>query len=179
MDPGERAGEPPTPVKGPSLLDREPGVVSLFALENITLIVWHAQPTERAVDRLRQTTERRRKQYPNGISVIHLVKGGIVLPDMPTREAFVRLMKSSNNALACVAVIVGGTGFWASAARSLVTGLRVLARGEFDMRLHGDISEVVKWLPEKHAARTGVSVDAAQLSGALQAIESDHHALAS
>lgn len=152
----------------PPLLDNEPGVVSLYAAENITLIVWHDQPNERAVDRLHRVTERRRKQYPNGISTIHLVKGNLTLPDQPTRDAFVRLMKSSNSALACVAVVVGGSGFWASAARSLITGLRVLARGSFDMRLHGDTTEVTKWLPEKHAARTGVHVDAAQLSEALQ-----------
>ena len=146
-------------------------MVSLYGAENITLIVWHGQPTEHAVDRLHRITERRRKQFPNGISVVHLVKGNIALPDPPTREAFVRLMKSSNGALACVAVVVGGAGFWASAARSLVTGMRVLARGQFDMRLHGDIAEVVKWLPEKHAARTGVHMDSAQLAHALRFVE--------
>jgi hypothetical protein len=158
----------------PPLLDSEPGVVSLYAAENITLIVWHDQPTERAVDLLARVTERRRKQYPNGISTIHLVKGNLALPDQPTREAFVRLMKSSNSALACVAVVVGGSGFWASAARSLITGMRVLARGSFDMRLHGDIAEVVKWLPEKHAARTGLHMDPAQLSEALEFVFAAH-----
>lgn len=146
-------------------------MVALYGFENITLIVWQAQPTERAVERLQAVTDKRRKQFPHGISVIHVVKGNIALPEQGTREAFVRLMKSSNGVLACVAVVVGGSGFWASAARSLVTGLRVLARGEFEMRLHGEISEVVKWLPEKHAARTGVQVEPAQLSQALQFAE--------
>ena len=151
-------------------------MVSLYGFDNITLIVWHAQPNERAVDRLHRLTERRRKQFPGGISVIHLVKVDIALPDQPTRDAFVRLMKTSNGALACVAVVVGGAGFWASTARSMVTGMRVLARGQFDMRLHGESSEVVKWLPEKHAARTGVQVDAALLEKALQQIEAEHDA---
>jgi hypothetical protein len=169
VEASERPGAPPA--SEPSLLEREPGVVSLYAFDNITLIVWHAQPNERAVDRLHRVTERRRKQYPNGISTIHLVKVDISLPDQPTRDAFVRLMKSSNGALACVAVVVGGAGFWASTARSMITGMRVLARGQFDMRLHGEISEVVKWLPERHAARTGVHVDAVQLGRALHAID--------
>ena len=171
MDASERPGAPPA--DEPTLLDREPGIVSVYGFENITLIVWHAQPTERAVDRLHRVTERRRKQYPNGISVIHLVKVDIALPDQPTRDAFVRLMKSSNGALACVAVVVGGAGFWASTARSMITGMRVLARGQFDMRLHGEISEVVKWLPERHAARTGMHVEPAHLSRILHQIEAE------
>mgnify|MGYP003471438812 CR=1 FL=1 len=146
-------------------------MVWVYGFENITLIVWQAQPTERAVERLHAVTEKRRKQFPHGISVIHLVKGNIALPEQATRDAFVRLMKVTDGVLACVAVVVGGTGFWASAARSLVTGLRVLARGEFEMRLHGEIAEVVKWLPEKHAARTGVHVESSQLSQALHFVE--------
>ena len=172
MDSSESPVAAPTQLADPTLLDHEAGVVSLYGAENITFIVWHGQPNEHAVDRLHRITERRRRQFPNGISVVHVVKGNIALPDQTTREAFVRLMKSSNGALACVAVVVGGTGFWASAARSLITSLRVLARGEFDMRLHGEIAEVVKWLPERHAARTGVHMDAAQLAHVLRFVES-------
>jgi len=151
-----------------SELDCEPGIATLFELANITIVAWHGQPNEHAVDRLRRATEIRRRQYPTGLSVIHLVKGEISLPDAATRQAFVRLMQTSNAALACVAVVVGGAGFWASTARSLVTGMRVLARGAFDMRLHGTVDEVVAWLPAKHAAKTGFAISTTQLEAALR-----------
>jgi hypothetical protein len=164
----ERRGER-TPIKASlAELDQVPGVVRVFELANITIVVWHGQPIEAAVECLARTTERRRRQYPEGLSVIHLVKGDITLPDAETRQAFVRLMKSSNDVLACVAVVVGGTGFWASTARSLITGMRVLARGAFDMRLHGTIHEVVGWLPAKHAEKTGFVIAPAQLATSLE-----------
>lgn len=144
---------------GLTLLGSDPGTVSFFALENITVVLWHAKPYPGAVDQLARVSERRRKQNPHGVSVIHLVQGSQwELPDAPTRDAFVRLMKAGEGKLAAVSVVVGSSGFWASAVRSLVTGLRVLARGSFDMGLHGSISEVVGWLPARHSARTGITI---------------------
>jgi hypothetical protein len=111
--------------------DRYPGVVSLLELANIAVVVWTGQPTPAAVDRLFRATERRTREHSESFSVIHPVAGDITLPDTATRQAFVRLMKSSGSSLACVAVVVGGTGFWASTARSLITGMRVLERRNF------------------------------------------------
>ncbi|MET0386370.1 MAG: hypothetical protein ABW321_10450 [Polyangiales bacterium] len=157
--------------KLPTLLDADPGVVSVIGYENINIVVWRAQPTPEAVELVQRVAQRRRRQHPNGISAVHLVKGEITLPDAPTREAFVRLMKGADGSVHCVAVVVAGSGFWASSARSLITGMRVLARGGFDMGLHGDVDEVVKWLPAKHEARTGVHIDPGQLAAVLRSAE--------
>jgi hypothetical protein len=151
-----------------TLLDAEPGSVTLYAHENITIIVWWGPASTLAVQRLHRITEQRRKQHPQGLSVIHIVKGDLVLPDQETRDAFVRLMRDSDTALAAVAVVIGGGGFWASALRSVITGMRVLARSAFEMRLHGNIDEVLKWLPDKHAKRTGVVIDKDRLRRALE-----------
>lgn len=160
---------------GLTLLGTDPGLVSFFAFENITIVVWHGKPTPASVDALTRISEKRRKANPHGVSVIHLVQGQWELPDSPTRDAFVRLMKDGDGQLAVVSVVIGGSGFWASAVRSLVTGLRVLARGSFDMGLHGEISEVVSWLPAKHTARTGIAVKADQLERVLTFAQSYVH----
>jgi hypothetical protein len=162
-----QASPPALTSDGVTLLGSDPGMVSFFAFENITIVVWHGKPNPGSVDQLTRVSERRRKANPHGVSVIHLVQGQWELPDSATREAFVRLMKDGDGQLAVVSVVIGGSGFWASAVRSLVTGFRVLARGSFDMGLHGEISEVVSWLPARHTARTGVAVKSEQLERVL------------
>jgi hypothetical protein len=144
------------------------GIVSFLAYENVTIIVWHATPEADAVERLRLISERRRKHYPMGVSAVHLVKGQFELPDGPTRDAFVRVVREGEGALAAVAVVISGSGFWASAVRSLLTGVRVVARGSFDMGLHTSLEECIKWLPAKHSARTGITLPLDRLERALR-----------
>jgi len=132
----------------------------MLAYENVTIVIWHAMPGPESVERLRVVSARRRQQYPHGLSVVHIIKGQFELPDAPTRDAFVRLVKEAEGALLVLAVVITGMGFWASAVRSLVTSIRVLSRGSFDLGLHSSIEEVVRWLPGKHSQRTGTPLAA-------------------
>jgi hypothetical protein len=148
-------------------LDTEPGRFSFWALHNLTIAVWRDQPTRDALLRLQQAAEPRAKQYPAGVSDVHVVVGRIAFPDEHTRQALIRISKLAVPHLAAVAVVVGGTGFWASTMRSLITGIRVLLPGTFEMALFGTTDELVRWLPEVHTKRTGQRVDAAALRHAL------------
>jgi hypothetical protein len=76
-------------------------------------------------------------------------------------------MKQNAEQVACIAVVAGGTGFWASAFRSFVTGLRWLAPRSFEIRLHGTIEEVARWLPAEHLKLTGVKLDPMRLQRLL------------
>jgi hypothetical protein len=159
---------PPAATAELTLLDSEPGVVTVYAHGNITIIVWWGRASPQAAQRLHRVTEQRRKQHPEGLSAIHIVKGDVVLPDQATRDALVRVMKDSDTSLAALAVVIGGGGFWASALRSVITGMRVLSRSAFELRLHGTIDEALAWLPDKHAQRTGVAVDKDRLRHSLE-----------
>jgi hypothetical protein len=159
---------PSTPTESPTLLDAEPGRFSFWALHNITIAVWHDQPTRDAVLRLQQAAEARAKLHPEGVSDVHVVVGPIALPDDHTRQALIRISKLAVPYLAAVGVIVGGSGFWASTMRSLITGIRVLLPGTFEFGLFGTTEELVRWLPGVHAKRTGLQLDAAVLKRALE-----------
>lgn len=148
-------------------LGGEPGVVSFYGFENITIVVWHAKPTLTAAQHLSRVSIRRRAEFENGISVIHLVQGTFEMPDSPTRDAFVKLLRDGGGKLAVLCVIVGTGGFWASALRSLVTGLRVLSRGTFDLGLHVDVRAGVDHLTPRHLTQTGVPIDPEQLFSEL------------
>lgn len=149
------------------LLDGEPRRFSFWGWRNVDVIVWWAQADAAAVARLGQLTAQRRVQYPRGVSDIHVVKGNIGLPDAQTRQGLVQLMREVAPYMAALAVVVGGDGFWASTMRSLITGMRVLAPRSYDMRLHGKLSDVISWLPEVHARRTGVTLDPQALLAVL------------
>jgi hypothetical protein len=145
----------------------EPGVVSLYGYENITIIVWHAKPTLAAAQHLARVSQRRRAEFAHGISAVHLVQATFEMPDGPTRDEFVRLLRDGGGKLAVLCLIVGEGGFWASALRSLITGLRVLSRGSFDIGLHTDISEAVEYLHPRHLAKTGVAISGEQFTRVL------------
>ena len=53
-------------------------------------------------------------------------------------------MKSQANRFGAVAVVIGGSGFLASAVRSFLTGLRLVSPRTFDFRLHGKTSEILE-----------------------------------
>ena len=81
------------------------------------------------------------------------------------------MMKTEADHFGAVAVVICGSGFVASAVRSFLTGLRLVAPSTFDFRLHGKTFEVLKWFPAAHFSRTGQTVDTIRLSRVLSGFE--------
>ena len=166
------------PTKRPSypcILERVaayPGVVTISGWRNVRIVSWVAQAIGPAVEEVHRAMDRS-QSFPQ-YSWVHLIRDKLPLPDARARDGFVRMMRDRSSELACVAVVVGGTGFWASAMRNAVIGLRVFAPGKFDLRLHGSIDEVVTWLPNAHQRKTQVELPATALRELLmqaQALE--------
>jgi hypothetical protein len=147
----------------PIVLDSEPGAFTFGAWKNVFIGIWEAQATTSAVDRMGRATALLNEVYPGGRSTIHYVAHGAELPTADVRRHFVDALNRNAETLACVAVVVVGTGFWTSALRSFVTGLRWLAPRSFDFRMNKTSEEVAKWLPVEHAKRTGVQLDRRRL----------------
>lgn len=147
-----------------------PGVVVLRGLANLTLCTWHGQATGRAAELVTQTMDRpelrgRRQSF------IHVIHTGLPLPDAEARQVFMNTMKERANDLACVAVVVLGTGFWASAMRNAVIGMRVFAPRAFEFRVFGTCDEVVDWLPTANEKLAGVALAPEALRALLSAPE--------
>ncbi|MET0591092.1 MAG: hypothetical protein ABW133_00230 [Polyangiaceae bacterium] len=147
----------------PTVLDAEPGAFLFGAYKNIFVGVWESQATMNAVERMVKATNTMSELHPTGRSTIHIVVHGAALPTAEVRGHFVSTLKSHADQIACVAVVVGGTGFWTSALRSFVTGLRWLSPRSFDFRLCGSTYEVSRWLPNEHNKRTGIDIDPKRL----------------
>ncbi|HMI85694.1 MAG TPA: hypothetical protein VK550_16465 [Polyangiaceae bacterium] len=147
----------------PIVLDSEPGAFIFGSWKNVFIGVWESQATMTAVDRMLRATTALNDLHPMGRSTIHIVAHGAGLPTPDVRAHFVNVLKKNADKLACVAVVVVGTGFWTSALRSFVTGLRWLAPRSFEFRMDGSIEDVAQWLPAEHLKRTGVELDRRQL----------------
>jgi hypothetical protein len=155
-----------------SVLGVEPGAFTVYAWLNMTFVVWSGPASAASVAHLDRLTVQSREKYPRGGSAVHIVRGQVALPSTEARQGFVRLTNDYGDWLAGVAVVIGGSGFWASTMRSVVTAMRMLGSRAFEMRIHGTVDEVVEWLPAVHFKKSGVQVGSAELLTALRQAES-------
>lgn len=154
------------------VLDLEPEQFSFGIYRNLLVAVWSAQGTAPAVARLDAVAKQVSRACPYGFSAVHLIPDGVSLPDAEARTAFRQMLQVYAAELACVAVVVGGDGFWASAFRAMVTSIWQGTHHQFDMRICGNAAEVVEWLPPRNEKRTGVTLDLTTLRGMLSVARS-------
>jgi hypothetical protein len=150
------------------LIDQEPGRCAFFAWKNITIMVWLALPDVAEVERLVRMGKGRASETPGKLSDVHLIARKMGLPDAAARSALITATRSGSPHLAAVGVWLAGSGFWVSAVRSFVTGLNVVVRGPFELRMFADLDALAEWLPPIHESRTGVAVTPAQLLDVLR-----------
>ena len=150
-----------------TIVEFEPGICAIGTWLNVIVIVWWASATGSAVERLERVTVLLRELYPDKSSHVHFVKNRAGLPSAAARSAFVKIMKEHESHIANCAVVVGGSGFWASTMRSAITSMRVISPRSFEMRLHGTWREILEWLPSSHQYRTGVELKPQMLERVL------------
>lgn len=151
--------------------DFGPGVLSLFWVDNVALLAWQTRPTAIVVEDMVRAFEARRSRYPGGMSIVHIGKLSNTLIDAETRETFRRTTAELGDYLVAVAFVTRGGGFMASTLRSVVTGIMLVVRSSAPYRFHEHAEEVLAWLPEVHAQRTHVQLDAARLREGLSVAE--------
>jgi len=109
------------------------------------------------------------KNYPKGHSNVSFVFDGTPAPTPDAQAALTRAFDERNSDLSCTAIVVEGTGFWASSMHSTMTGVRLAASGSMRLRLCSTIEEVVEWLPVAHLKRTGVELNLECMKRVLEA----------
>jgi hypothetical protein len=145
------------------VLDTEPGAFGFFAWKNVTIIVWMGPGSTAYVARLALASEGVRERFPKGGSSVHIVLPSAKLPDNPTRDSLVRLQDEYGDWLAGLGIVIGGSGFWASTMRSVITAMRLATKRAFELRIQGSVEEIAAWLPAIHEKRNGVVLDPARL----------------
>ena len=134
--------------------------------KNVFVTNWLLEATIPAIDRMLAALAAMPRIAAKR-SDIYVIAEGARLPEAAVRSYFIDAIKHSEHELACVAVVVEGSGFWASAVRSFVTGLHWLAPRSFDFRLHSSTDEVLERFPAVHEQLTGVRLDPYRLQRIL------------
>jgi hypothetical protein len=143
-------------------------VCALFGYGDVTITVWHSSGDELAVRSLDDVSALRLPRYPRGVSGVHLVKHNAGLPTAGARSALVASARKWSAQVAAVAVVIEQAGFFGSAMRSAVTGIQLLSKAEFPMRVFASTRAAADWLTVPHAERTGTVLEPASFDAALQ-----------
>jgi hypothetical protein len=146
-----------------SILHEEPLFV-LARWKNVAIAVWGTQGTLPHVRQLERFSDELIADSPKGISAVHVVVNAAPLPDSTTRAEMNRLTDKYAKSLACMATVVEGSGFWASAMHSFITSIHWVARRPFKVRISSTIADGTSWMPTPHWERTGTRLAGAELT---------------
>jgi predicted nucleic acid-binding Zn ribbon protein len=149
------------------LLASKKGEYGFYRWHNVAINVWASQPTSSAIQVMSELTERSLTECPGGIASIHWLDEGVALPTAEVRVALSELARRYETQVLCVGVMLQGSGFWASATRSALTGIMLLAPRTFFLRFFSEASELVAYIVRELAQRKGAVTDAERLTAVL------------
>ena len=145
-----------------------PGVFRVGMCGRLAIATWLGQLSMESVEAYARVVQDIVGRLAGGRgSIVHLVNERAGMPPSATRPALTKIMEDSE-ALACASVVVEGSGFWASAIRGFLTGLRLLGPSTFRIREHSTLADVVAWLPAEHEKFTGEPLDPDALAHCLE-----------
>jgi hypothetical protein len=152
------------------------GSLRVWAWLNVEIAHWYGKPTGPAARTLWHMTDQILAELGSTtkLSFVHLVANKIALPDAETRSVLVEASKTHEERSALCAIMLNGTGFWASAFRGFATSITLLIPKTMQVRVCGSPAELVPWFPSEHGRRTGVSLDPETLVSVLAQAKLQH-----
>jgi hypothetical protein len=153
------------------LVTRQPDYV-LASWHRIFCVIWRRETTEDAARHLRDACAEFAKKHPRGIGLLTVVESGASSPPLPARRAIASFLAEGSAYIRCSAVVVEGSGFRMAAARSIVTGLTLLARQRYPHRVC-DLREAGQMFAELLTAATGAAVSEAAFRASLDQLRED------
>lgn len=132
----------------------------------VGIVAWATQATGQHAREMAKLAEEVGKSHTRG-SNVSLVVNRAPLPTHEARRVIHEVTRRYEKHIVCSATVIEGTGFWASAIRSLVTSLHLVGRWSFDLKTFSDIDALSEWLAPIHTRAVGTSVESTELAGAL------------
>ena len=153
-------------------LNSVPDVYSAYLWKNVAITLWFGAATTESCVSLERGCRKQAAEHPQGLSLVNImIPGGRSMPGAAVRAELSRILRDHSQHAAAIAVIIPGSGFWASALRSMVVALSMLRPRDMQLSIFGSAPPLVEWLLPLHAARTGVQLQAAELLAALREAE--------
>jgi hypothetical protein len=150
-----------------TLLDIDEGRFRYSVWSNISVGVWADQATLEAAQRVIRVSKWMAERFPGGHSNIVFVLDGAPAPTAEANQVFAKVYDDKFSDLACMGIIIEGTGFWASGMRSLITSQRLHTPGKVRVRVSETVDDLLEWFMPEHTARTGEKLAAQDVRSAL------------
>jgi hypothetical protein len=140
------------------------------SFQNVIVAIWKTQATGPLAAKLGELAGAFSKAHPEGFSSVQVISNSPPLPTGEAREKLIAMTRLHSATVACIGTVLEGSGFWASAVRSFIVGIRLVVPRTFEMQTYASIPELARWLAAPHAARTGVTLDPREVERALMAL---------
>lgn len=111
-----------------------------------TLAIWEGTLTLRAAEAAARVVRRNVRARPRGSAYVAVLGSSLELPDAEFRQVFIQLGQELRDELRCIAAIIEGKGFVASALRGVVTGIGLAARLDHPLRCFATAEEAALWV---------------------------------
>jgi hypothetical protein len=136
--------------------------------KNVVVAVWAATANAERVARFAAVASKAGERFSGLRSNVHVVVESAGLPGDEARAASSGLMNARQKQVACVALVVQGTGFWSGAIRGAMTHVHMQANTAVPLRMFGSMDEAARWLPGEHERRCGVALSPDDLRVVLE-----------
>ena len=155
----------------PTIVQDVPGFV-LASYRNVLVAIWGAAGTATTAGCFADLSSSLERANRSGFSSLHVIVQGAGLPDAATREVLGDVLTRSGKKMGCLGVVIDGDGFWASAIRSFLTGIKIIARRPYKSHYAATIGELARWVPVPHAAKTGVQLSSEEVERVMLEVRS-------
>lgn len=143
-----------------------PGRCHFSVYCNIAIGVWVAQADAEAAEAALRVASIMAERFPERHSSAAFLIDGLPGP-LPEALPLLQKLWAKRSDLVCTAMVIEGTGFWASGLRAMVNNTRREGGGQVPLKIGSAIDQVVEWLSAHNEQGTGVAIAPAELSDAL------------
>ncbi len=114
--------------------------------KNLLFTIFRGRTTLAAIHNSRQARDQLAAFHRAGISMLVVVESHSAMPTADVRKALQEALEGGAGTTLLSAVVHEGTGFQASAIRSVVTGLNMLTRLPYPHRIFATVGDAAVWI---------------------------------
>lgn len=133
------------------------------------IVIWRNETKMEAVEGMTKLFDEFAGQHPDGVGFVTIVERNAPLPPGSVRDALARFLGQATT-IKGSGVVFEGSGFRASAVRSVVTGLTMLAKQPFPHKVFATVEQVTTWLVEEINRAMGSSTGADELLDGIRTL---------
>lgn len=125
----------------------------------VHLVAYHATPTSTTLQLSDRYHRILRERFPGRTGILSWIAPSLGMPDKEVRALGADLFKVVAREIRCSATVIAGEGFWASTARSVLTGIHLLSRQPCPNRAFAKVDEAAQWMAGYFDPASEVEVD--------------------